>query len=324
MKISVIIPVYKAELFLSRCLDSLRAQTHGDLEILLVDDGSPDGSGAVCDAYARIDPRLRVFHTENRGAFAARNLALDMATGDYIGFVDADDWVAPTMYERLLALALEHEADVAQCEMQDEGSYRQNRSQSLGGARVYERQELTGAFFREEITHGLLNKLFHRRCWEDRRFLEGYYHVDAMTLAELPAMCGRLVRTDEALYHYNTGNESITRGKKKLLHLHSMEKLFAAFSAAAERAPAEGGFFICKEIPSGGRLLLPSEDISRREALRHLRYMHKLFKKHWPRAKEAEAYKAASPAKKAFWKLYGCCPLLASALRAMGYRQPVK
>lgn len=101
--ISVIVPVYRVEPFLPRCLDSLRNQTYRNLEILLVDDGSPDNCGKICDEYAEKDHRFRVIHKENGGLSSARNAGLDAATGEFIGFVDSDDWIAPQMYETLLS-----------------------------------------------------------------------------------------------------------------------------------------------------------------------------------------------------------------------------
>ena len=101
-KISVIVPVYKAETYLHRCVDSLLAQTFTDFEILLVDDGSPDRSGEICDEYARKDSRVRVFHKENGGVSSARNVGLDNARGEYVCFVDSDDWVEEEMFATLL------------------------------------------------------------------------------------------------------------------------------------------------------------------------------------------------------------------------------
>lgn len=103
MLISIIIPVYNVEKFLPECLDSVLAQTMTDFEVLVVDDGSPDNAGAICDAYAARDARIRVFHTENRGVCAARNLALDHARGKYVYFIDSDDWIHPERLRQLLA-----------------------------------------------------------------------------------------------------------------------------------------------------------------------------------------------------------------------------
>lgn len=100
-KVSVIVPVYKAEKFLMKCVDSILAQTFRDFEVLLVDDGSPDGSGAICDEYARKDPRVRVIHKENGGVSSARNKGIDEARGEWITFVDADDWLSLETFECL-------------------------------------------------------------------------------------------------------------------------------------------------------------------------------------------------------------------------------
>lgn len=115
MKVSVIVPVYRCEEFLPACIDSILGQTHQNLEVILVDDGSPDGSGAICDAYAAKDSRVRVIHQENAGVSAARNAGIDAATGDAIAFVDSDDTVEKDQYEVLVRLASEHEADIAHC-----------------------------------------------------------------------------------------------------------------------------------------------------------------------------------------------------------------
>ena len=311
--ISVIVPVYKAEAYLPRCLDSLAAQTYRELEILLIDDGSPDGSGAVCEGYAAGDSRFRVVHTENRGAFAARNTALDMARGDYIGFVDADDWLEPEFYETLLGLLEEYHADIAQCEMRNEGGFAQLRGTALGGVRVFHRDELTRELFRETLTHGLLNKLFRREIFRQRRFREKYYHMDAVFMAEAEQFCGTFVRTDAALYHYNTTNPSITRGRKKPLHIASAEVLFEAYSKAAEGIP-EGSFFLCREIPSFGRMIPPGGAVDAKMAAEHIRRMHAIFLRHWDTARRTAEYRASPWAKRVLWKLYARCPLWASVL----------
>jgi len=110
--VSIIVPVYGVEGYLDTCLTSLVNQMYRNLEILLIDDGSPDRCPELCDAWAKKDPRIRVFHTENRGVSHARNVGLDQATGDYIGFVDSDDWVDPDMYEVMVDAMLKGNADV--------------------------------------------------------------------------------------------------------------------------------------------------------------------------------------------------------------------
>lgn len=110
--VSLIVPVYRVEDYLDDCLHSLVGQTYRNLEILLIDDGSPDRCPELCDAWARRDSRIKVFHTENHGVSHARNVGLDQATGDYIGFVDSDDWVDPDYYENMVMALRQMDAEV--------------------------------------------------------------------------------------------------------------------------------------------------------------------------------------------------------------------
>ena len=113
--VSVIVPVYKVEPYLRRCIDSIVGQTYRNLEIILVDDGSPDHCGTICDEYALRDSRIKVIHKENDGLSSARNAGLDIANGEYIGFVDSDDHTASQMYERLVVTAIANDADIVFC-----------------------------------------------------------------------------------------------------------------------------------------------------------------------------------------------------------------
>lgn len=114
-KISIIVPAYKVEEYLDRCIESIVNQTYENLEIILVDDGSPDNCPAICDSWAQKDSRVKVIHKENGGVSSARNAALDIASGDYIGFVDSDDWIEPDMYEILMKNAEEYDAEISRC-----------------------------------------------------------------------------------------------------------------------------------------------------------------------------------------------------------------
>ena len=114
-KISVIVPIYKVENYLKRCIDSIRKQTYQNLEIILVDDGSPDMCGEMCERYAQEDSRIRVLHKENGGLSDARNVGIEAATGEYIAFVDSDDWIDDKMYEVLYDTLLKCDADIAEC-----------------------------------------------------------------------------------------------------------------------------------------------------------------------------------------------------------------
>ena len=114
-KLSVIVPVYNVERYLKRCVDSLLAQTEENLEIILVDDGSTDRSGALCDEYAQRESRIRVHHKENGGLTSAWKAGMELAQGNYVGFVDSDDWIDKEMYERMLKMAQREDADMVVC-----------------------------------------------------------------------------------------------------------------------------------------------------------------------------------------------------------------
>lgn len=118
--ISVIVPVYNVEPYVEKCLDSILAQTYSDLEVLVIDDGSTDGCGEISDRYAEQDHRIQVFHTENHGLSAARNIGLDHVNGQYIGFVDSDDWIDPDMYEELHNIIQKTDADIVTCRFYQE------------------------------------------------------------------------------------------------------------------------------------------------------------------------------------------------------------
>ena len=115
-KISIIVPVYKAEKYLYRCVDSILAQTFSFFEVLLIDDGSPDNSGKICDEYALLDSRVRVFHKENGGVSSARQLGIDNVQGEYTIHVDPDDWIEPQMLEELYVKAVVEKADMVICD----------------------------------------------------------------------------------------------------------------------------------------------------------------------------------------------------------------
>lgn len=114
--ISIIVPVYNVERYLSRCIDSILSQTYSDFELLLINDGSSDSSGIICDRYARQDERIRVFHKENAGVVSARNLGLDKAVGEWVTFVDSDDWIDQNMYQTLYNEAISAQSDFVLCD----------------------------------------------------------------------------------------------------------------------------------------------------------------------------------------------------------------
>ncbi|MCR5149991.1 MAG: glycosyltransferase, partial [Clostridiales bacterium] len=120
--ISIIVSVYNVEEYIRRAVDSIRCQAYPNLEIILVDDGSPDKSGAICDEYAKMDDRIKVIHKKNGGLSDARNVGIEAATGAYLGFVDGDDYIEPEMYQKLYSALVENDAEISICRFRYVGS----------------------------------------------------------------------------------------------------------------------------------------------------------------------------------------------------------
>ena len=113
--LTIVVPVYNVQKYIYKCEDSILSQTYKNIEVILVDDSSPDECGTICDKYAEKDKRVRVIHKKNGGLSSARNSALDIANGDYVGFVDSDDWIEPTMYEEMVQFLEDENCDMVEC-----------------------------------------------------------------------------------------------------------------------------------------------------------------------------------------------------------------
>lgn len=207
--ISVIVPVYKVEPYLQQCVDSILNQTYRDLEVLLIDDGSLDRCGEICDEYGRKDKRVRVFHTENRGLSAARNLGLQEATGEYIGFVDADDWIEPNMYEVLLKRLEETRADICVCGLWYE--YFDSKNVSQLKEVVYTGKKSVCALIDGTIQSYAWNKLYCRDIFKCIKYPEGKNFEDIVTTYRLFVNARKVSLISIPEYHYRIREGSITQ-----------------------------------------------------------------------------------------------------------------
>ena len=204
-KISVIVPVYKAERYLHKCVDSLLAQTFTDFEVILVDDGSPDRSGELCDEYAHRDSRVQVIHKENGGVSSARQCGMDHARGEYTIHADPDDWVEPTMLEELYRKAREEDADMVICDFYEDCGRKEHYIQqrpSLLDIAVVQRELF------QQLHGSCWNKLVRRTCYSrfDVSFpLELSYCEDLYVNVCLLAHPIRVTYLHKAFYHYVRG-----------------------------------------------------------------------------------------------------------------------
>ena len=202
--ISVIVTVYNIREYLPKAVDSILSSTYQNLEVLLIDDGSTDGSERICDEYTKKDERVRVVHQKNGGAYSARNTGLLEAKGDYLTFVDGDDWIEPQMYETLLAAMMEQDADLAVCRYR---KIYENRRVDLSTpmAAVFEGQELLAKYLEEDeawlIQTAVWNKLWKRSLSDGLRFPKSLYEDMYFTI-RLLAKSRRSVYLDWAMYNY--------------------------------------------------------------------------------------------------------------------------
>ncbi|MDY5647228.1 MAG: glycosyltransferase family 2 protein [Lachnospiraceae bacterium] len=214
--ISVIIPIYNVENYLRRCVDGIRSQTYRNLEIILVDDESPDGCGAICDAYALEDDRIRVIHQKNRGLSGARNAGIDAARGDYLVFVDSDDYVTEDFIGRLYEALVSTGSDLAQCKWNYvQGGPIPDPALDTGTITVYTGTQMMANLYIPDGAYYVVawNKLYRKELFEGIRYPEGRIHEDEATTYKIYDRIGQAAMIDSCMYGYFTGNDSITRGK---------------------------------------------------------------------------------------------------------------
>lgn len=214
--ISIIIPVYNVEKYIRRCMKSVLLQTYRDLEIILVDDGSTDMSGSICDEYAEGDIRIQVVHKVNGGLSSARNAGMRIATGEYIAFLDSDDFIHPLMYEIMLKTLLNNEADMVisginTINEEDISTVKMSEKDSLDTRCMCVRKPdiLRQIVDRDLVTVVQWNKLFKREVLEGIEYPEGRYHEDVYVIHRELYNCERVVYLNAELYYYVQRSGSI-------------------------------------------------------------------------------------------------------------------
>lgn len=213
--ITVVVPIYNVEKYLKECVDSILCQTYSNLEIILVDDGSPDKCGNICDEYKVMDSRVKVIHQKNKGLSGARNAAIDIASGEYITFVDSDDYIDPDMIEILYHQISLNNAEISVGAFE---SFCDNKI--LGGNAhdnqifVYNRENALDCFlFNDYLTPCVCGKLYKIDLWESVRCPEGKLFEDQFTTYKLIDLCKRIVFVSKPLYHYRKRLGSIGHSK---------------------------------------------------------------------------------------------------------------
>lgn len=235
--ISVIVPVYKAEPYIEACVASILNQTYRDFELILVEDGSPDRSGEICDALARTDSRIRVLHKANGGAATARNAGLDTAKGKYIAFIDGDDVIHQEYLQFLVWLLEKHDADIAMCHYDfftEEGVW-SNESPDMAaevtlvtGAEIL--QDFSNHCYRMRMI-SMCMKIFRKEIFDDLRLPVGSTEEDSIILPHIMERSGRIVQHQAKLYHWRVTPGSVSRSglSSKSFHRIEISRLAAEF-----------------------------------------------------------------------------------------------
>lgn len=223
--ISIIVPVYKVEKYLERCIDSILNQSYRNFELILVDDGSPDGCGAICDTYAKRDSRISVIHKSNGGLSDARNAGLKLAKGTYIAFVDSDDWISSKYLERLIKVLKLTESDICECEiLRTKGNGEDLLNVDSEVFRIYDTQEALEMLIRDLDFHQYVwNKLYKRDCLEGIFFDKGKTNEDEFWTYQIFGKAKRVVKISEVLYFYYQREDSIMGTGYNLSRLDALE-----------------------------------------------------------------------------------------------------
>ena len=204
-KFSIIVPIYKVEKYIHKSIDSILKQSFTDFELILVDDGSPDNSGSICDEYAVKDSRVRVIHKENGGVSAARNIALNVAKGKYIAFVDSDDWIEDTLLEECFLCVSNTNADIVIFDWYDTfGEKKFHKTfniESFGNI-----EKIKKGIFYDTIPNLPWNKIYKRRLWENVRFVENVNFEDLVTIPDVFEQAKSITYLQKPLYNYRCDN----------------------------------------------------------------------------------------------------------------------
>lgn len=209
--VSVIVPIYNVESYLVKCLESIINQTYSSLEVILIDDGSLDKSGSICDDYRARDSRIKVIHKVNGGLSSARNAGMNIATGEYVLFVDSDDWIDNCMIEDMIKVAIDEVADIVQCGFRkiDENGVIKREFRPISEALVGNDIIMSNYFQQEKINVVVWNKLYRKQLFNKVRFIEKHLYEDIMLSFDILLQAKKIVTINEAYYNYLQRNGSI-------------------------------------------------------------------------------------------------------------------
>lgn len=238
-KISIIVPVYNVEKYLHVCINSILNQNFSDFELILVNDGSKDNSGQICDEFAKEDSRISVIHKKNGGLSSARNAGIDVAKGEYIGFVDSDDWIDKEMYEILYNNIVRHNAQISVCNlciMKKNNEFIPNPEDDREIIFTTE-EAMAELISNQKLTFSACNKLFSKSLFQELRYREGIILEDMDLSYKLIYRANTITYTPKPLYFYRYNNTSILRGNFSVKRVDEYYVKKEMYEFYAERFP---------------------------------------------------------------------------------------
>ena len=239
--ISIIIPIFNTEKYLSKTINSILSQSYKNIEVILVDDGSDDNSLSICKEYAKKDNRIVVIHNENSGVSKTRNIGLEQAKGDFISFVDSDDYIEKNMIEELYNLHLKTNSDITMCSIIRENQNGKEFEKIIYPNKTISQKKIIENTINDNIRDYLWNKLYKKDLFDEIEFPKGKIYEDVLTLYRLYSKANHLTSTDDVLYHYVNRENSIVNSSsgrkaqslydaytKKLIDIESFYPEFAS------------------------------------------------------------------------------------------------
>lgn len=201
-RLSIVVPVYKVEQYIHKCVNSILNQTFKDFELILVDDGSPDNCGKICDEYASKDNRVKVIHQENGGVSKARNMGLDAANGDYISFIDPDDWIDKNMYVDTLTFMADNDLDIVCFDVEEVRISKSFVRYKYDGDRIFTSHKALYEILVDGIDNSPCNKIYKKHTWDGVYFPVGRRFEDVATIYRTFHQAGKVGYMRKAYYHY--------------------------------------------------------------------------------------------------------------------------
>lgn len=282
-EISIIVPIYKVEEYLIRCIDSILAQTFTNFELILVDDGSPDNCGKICDEYAKKDERIKVIHKENGGLSSARNAGIKVATGDFIGFVDSDDYINKEMYLKLYELCKSTNSQIGICNFQREINGILEVVNHDLVVKVLDNVEAMKELFRGVLYRfSACNKIFHKSCFKGVTFPEGRIHEDLATMYKLFNNSEKSVYINYSGYVYVKRENSILTSKYNPNRLQAFESWEEILKFMMEKYPQlKEEYFSCFAYWTMDNWVYVNRDIIAEEKHEFIKSLSAILKKYY-------------------------------------------